>query len=131
MARCDYKGPCVVVAWTQAGLKFGGFTPAGFMSSDDYTATWGAFLICFPDGAQEPTVLRKVASSAASTLSSQLYQQSSCSPETRQQTELGPSRSAAPKRRCLTWRVAGRSGLPLPQLPQWGVDGLVRALLAQ
>ena len=59
MARCDYKGPCVVVAWTQAGLKFGGFTPAGFMSSDDYTATWGAFLFCFEDGAREPIVLPK------------------------------------------------------------------------
>lgn len=96
MARCDYKGPCIVVAWTQAGLKFGGFTPAGFMSSDDYTATWGAFLFCFQDGAREPTVLRKVGSSTVSTLCSQLYPQTSCSSE-------GPAREDASSGASTAW----------------------------
>ncbi|KAK9840547.1 hypothetical protein WJX81_008453 [Elliptochloris bilobata] len=63
--RCDYKGPCVVVARTQAGVVFGGFNPVGWMSADDYTSAWGAFLFSFPDSTGTPAALPKIGSSDA------------------------------------------------------------------
>jgi len=63
--RCDFKGPCVVLARTEGGAVFGGFNPCGFMSTDDYASSWTAFLFCFPGGARTPTVLRKARRSPA------------------------------------------------------------------
>eukprot|EP01082_Thalassiosira_pseudonana_P002611 g3399.t1 g3399 contig12:1998948-1999886(+) len=40
----DGKGSGVVVALTKSGKRFGGFNPLGWMSSDDYGNTNGAFL---------------------------------------------------------------------------------------
>ncbi|CAO2141394.1 unnamed protein product [Urochloa humidicola] len=77
--RCDFKGPCVVIGYTAgAGLKFGGFTPEGYRSTDDYYDTLDAFLFYWPPEASEatdfsssssspapPVVLRKVGGSGA------------------------------------------------------------------
>lgn len=57
------KGPCVVVGTTTGGARFGGFHSEGFKGSDDYYATWKAFLFCWPATAglsDPPIVLKKV-----------------------------------------------------------------------
>ncbi|CAN6381082.1 unnamed protein product [Urochloa humidicola] len=76
--RCDFKGPCVVVGYTTAtgggGLKFGGFSPEGYRSTDDYYDTLDAFLFYWPEtteaaespaAAPPPVVLPKVGGSGA------------------------------------------------------------------
>ncbi|CAO2148496.1 unnamed protein product [Urochloa humidicola] len=75
--RCDFKGPCVVLGYTAgAGLKFGGFNPEGYRSTDDYYDTLDAFLFYWPPEGVEaaesssssspaPVVLRKVGGSGA------------------------------------------------------------------
>ncbi|CAN6381081.1 unnamed protein product [Urochloa humidicola] len=76
--RCDFKGPCVVVGYTAAaagGLKFGGFSPEGYRSTDDYYDTLDAFLFYWPPepdsssspapATTPPVVLPKVGGSGA------------------------------------------------------------------
>ncbi|XP_040384942.1 uncharacterized protein LOC102717195 [Oryza brachyantha] len=72
--RCDFKGPCVVVGSTTAraagaggGLRFGGFSPEGYRSTDDYYDTLDAFLFYWPEAsaAGAPVVLPKVGGSGA------------------------------------------------------------------
>ncbi|CAO2152331.1 unnamed protein product [Urochloa humidicola] len=76
--RCDFKGPCVVIGYTATGgggLKFGGFNPEGYRSTDDYYDTLDAFLFYWPlesDSSSSPApapappvVLRKVGGSGA------------------------------------------------------------------
>lgn len=40
----DGRGSCLVVALSKSGKRFGGFNPAGWMSTDDYTSSNAAFL---------------------------------------------------------------------------------------
>ncbi|EEE51860.1 hypothetical protein OsJ_33388 [Oryza sativa Japonica Group] len=47
--RCDFKGPCVVVGRTGGGVRFGGFSPEGYRSTDDYYDTLDAFLFYWPE----------------------------------------------------------------------------------
>lgn len=70
--RCDFKGPCVVVGRTGGGVRFGGFSPEGYRSTDDYYDTLDAFLFYWPetdtDAAAEEAavvVLPKVGGSGA------------------------------------------------------------------
>lgn len=70
--RCDFKGPCVVVGYTAGGsFRFGGFSPEGYRSTDDYYDTLDAFLFYWPPAAPEdtaaavPVVLPKVGGSGA------------------------------------------------------------------
>ncbi|XP_062183266.1 uncharacterized protein LOC133887353 isoform X2 [Phragmites australis] len=75
--RCDFKGPCVVVGYTasaDAGFKFGGFSPEGYRSTDDYYDTLDAFLFYWPElepasgkatEPPRPVVLPKVGGSGA------------------------------------------------------------------
>ncbi|CAL4981495.1 unnamed protein product [Urochloa decumbens] len=70
--RCDFKGPCVVVGYTATaggGLKFGGFSPEGYRSTDDYYDTLDAFLFYWPEpessSSPAPVVLPKVGGSGA------------------------------------------------------------------
>ncbi|TVU25823.1 hypothetical protein EJB05_28333 [Eragrostis curvula] len=72
--RCDFKGPCVVVGETAAaGFRFGGFSPEGYRSTDDYYDTLDAFLFYWPPAEADaspppsapPVVLPKVGGSGA------------------------------------------------------------------
>ncbi|RLM58699.1 uncharacterized protein C2845_PM18G04490 [Panicum miliaceum] len=70
--RCDFKGPCVVVGRTGGGFRFGGFSPEGYRSTDDYYDTLDAFLFYWPEPAPvaeaaeaPPVVLPKVGGSGA------------------------------------------------------------------
>ncbi|GJN28067.1 hypothetical protein PR202_gb16148 [Eleusine coracana subsp. coracana] len=72
--QCDFKGPCVVVGRTDGGLRFGGFNPEGYRSTDDYYDTLDAFLFYWPEAsaagetetsAAMPVVLPKVGGSGA------------------------------------------------------------------
>ncbi|KAL0303474.1 UNVERIFIED_CONTAM: hypothetical protein Sradi_6215500 [Sesamum radiatum] len=65
--KCDFKGPCVIVGYTNKSLKFGAFNPEGYRSTDDYYDTFDAFLFYWPDDANEngPIVLPKVGGSGA------------------------------------------------------------------
>ena len=78
--KCDFKGPCVVVAETEKGVRLGAFNPEGYRSTDDYYDTFEAFLFYWPnnilsqvDGGDEikeynsidPIVLKKVGGSGA------------------------------------------------------------------
>lgn len=62
--KCDFKGPCVVLATTVDGNRFGGFNPVGWRSTDDYAASFNAFLFFLPAN-QEPVILRKVGGNEA------------------------------------------------------------------
>ncbi|KAI3727883.1 hypothetical protein L6452_16504 [Arctium lappa] len=63
----DFKGPCVIVGYTDNSFKFGGFSPEGFRSTDDYYETFDAFLFYWPDEQKhdDPIVLPKVGGSGA------------------------------------------------------------------
>ncbi|EPS74488.1 hypothetical protein M569_00267 [Genlisea aurea] len=65
--KCDFKGPCVVIGYTDTSLKFGAFSPEGYRSTDDYYDTFDAFLFYWENEAhdQEPIVLPKVGGSGA------------------------------------------------------------------
>ncbi|KAF8781309.1 hypothetical protein HU200_000572 [Digitaria exilis] len=64
--RCDFKGPCVVIGYTSGdGFKFGGFSPEGYRSTDDYYDTLDAFLFYWPEELTPPVVLPKVGGSGA------------------------------------------------------------------
>jgi len=47
---CDGKGPCVIVAETEDGHRFGGFSPEGSSSDGESVDSFKAFLFCWPDG---------------------------------------------------------------------------------
>uniref|UniRef100_A0A0A8YF39 TLDc domain-containing protein n=1 Tax=Arundo donax TaxID=35708 RepID=A0A0A8YF39_ARUDO len=72
--RCDFKGPCVVVGHTAGSFRFGGFSPEGYRSTDDYYDTLDAFLFYWPEpppasgkatDPPPPVVLPKVGGSGA------------------------------------------------------------------
>ncbi|XP_047087848.1 uncharacterized protein LOC124699614 [Lolium rigidum] len=68
--RCDFKGPCVVVGYTAGAgsVRFGGFSPEGYRSTDDYYDSLDAFLFYWPAAADDeagPVVLPKVGGSGA------------------------------------------------------------------
>uniref|UniRef100_A0A0D9XQE7 TLDc domain-containing protein n=1 Tax=Leersia perrieri TaxID=77586 RepID=A0A0D9XQE7_9ORYZ len=64
--RCDFKGPCVIIASTTTALKFGGFSPEGYRSTDDYYDTLDAFLFYWSDFSDDQVViLPKVGGSGA------------------------------------------------------------------
>ncbi|PKU60721.1 uncharacterized protein LOC110105390 [Dendrobium catenatum] len=66
--HCDFKGPCVVMGYTDKNFKFGAFSPEGYRSTDDYYDTFDAFLFYWKedeDGGDEPIVLSKVGGSGA------------------------------------------------------------------
>ena len=48
------QGPCVVVGYTGGGFLFGGFSPEGYRSTDDYYDTLDAFLFYWPDELAAP-----------------------------------------------------------------------------
>ncbi|KAF5190983.1 Tldc domain protein [Thalictrum thalictroides] len=64
----DFKGPCVVIGYTNKSFKFGAFNPEGYRSTDDYYDTFDAFLFYWIDDKQletKPIVLPKVGGSGA------------------------------------------------------------------
>ncbi|EYU39690.1 hypothetical protein ABFS82_06G181600 [Erythranthe guttata] len=66
--KCDFKGPCVIIGYTNKSLKFGAFNPEGYRSTDDYDDTFDAFLFYWPEEAGDetgPIVLPKVGGSGA------------------------------------------------------------------
>ncbi|AAF81351.1 Contains similarity to an unknown protein At2g35330 gi/3608154 from Arabidopsis thaliana BAC T32F12 gb/AC005314. It contains a zinc finger, C3HC4 type (RING finger) domain PF/00097. ESTs gb/AV536704, gb/Z34749 and gb/Z33834 come from this gene [Arabidopsis thaliana] len=64
--RCDFKGPCVIIAYTKdKSFKFGGFSPEGYRSTDDYYDTFDAFLFYWLEDCDDPIVLPKVGGSGA------------------------------------------------------------------
>ncbi|GLJ37553.1 hypothetical protein SUGI_0763210 [Cryptomeria japonica] len=62
---CDFKGPCVIVGYTEEGQRFGGFSPEGYRSTDDYYDSFDAFLFYWPQDSDDPEVLLKVGGSGA------------------------------------------------------------------
>ncbi|KAL8538751.1 hypothetical protein ACS0TY_000673 [Phlomoides rotata] len=64
--KCDFKGPCVIIGYTNKSLKFGAFNPEGYRSTDDYYDSFDAFLFYWSnDHEGQPTVLPKVGGSGA------------------------------------------------------------------
>ncbi|KAF6134192.1 hypothetical protein GIB67_013589 [Kingdonia uniflora] len=63
---CDFKGPCVVIGYTNDSFKFGGFNPKGYRSADDYYETFDAFLFYWRELEEiKPVILPKVGGSGA------------------------------------------------------------------
>ncbi|KAL5791452.1 hypothetical protein ACOSP7_000046 [Xanthoceras sorbifolium] len=63
---CDFKGPCVIIGYTDKSFKFGAFNPEGYRSTDDYYETFDAFLFYWlDDNATDPIILPKVGGSGA------------------------------------------------------------------
>ncbi|CAK9173378.1 unnamed protein product [Ilex paraguariensis] len=66
---CDFKGPCVIIGYTNKSFKFGAFNPEGYRSTDDYYDTFDAFLFYWTDHEkiddEQPIVLPKVGGSGA------------------------------------------------------------------
>lgn len=61
--KCDFKGPCVIVAYTDRSFKFGAFSPEGYRSTDDYYDTFDAFLFYWMN--DQLFILPKVGGSGA------------------------------------------------------------------
>ncbi|XP_042492565.1 uncharacterized protein LOC122072087 [Macadamia integrifolia] len=64
----DFKGPCVVIGYTNKSFKFGAFSPEGYRSTDDYYDTFDAFLFYWNNNGEiddEVVVLPKVGGSGA------------------------------------------------------------------
>ncbi|KAI3494783.1 hypothetical protein L1887_40394 [Cichorium endivia] len=62
----DFKGPCVIIGYTNNSFKFGAFNPEGYRSTDDYYETFDAFLFYWPDEEKnDPIVLPKIGGSGA------------------------------------------------------------------
>ncbi|PWA48821.1 hypothetical protein CTI12_AA485300 [Artemisia annua] len=62
----DFKGPCVIIGYTDNLFKFGAFNPEGYRSTDDYYDSFDAFLFYWSDEEKnEPIVLTKVGGSGA------------------------------------------------------------------
>ncbi|OWM64117.1 hypothetical protein CDL15_Pgr018688 [Punica granatum] len=67
-ACSDFKGPCVIIGYTNRKFKFGAFNPEGYRSTDDYYDTFDAFLFYWAEEGDEragPIVLPKVGGSGA------------------------------------------------------------------
>uniref|UniRef100_A0A1D1XKP6 Interferon-induced protein 44 n=1 Tax=Anthurium amnicola TaxID=1678845 RepID=A0A1D1XKP6_9ARAE len=68
-SNCDFKGPCVIVGYTNKTFKFGGFNPEGYRSTDDYCDTFDAFLFYWDETSEDnngdPIILPKVGGSGA------------------------------------------------------------------
>lgn len=64
---CDFKGPCVIIGYTDKSFKFGAFNPEGYRSTDDYYDTFDAFLFYWEhnETADDPIILPKVGGSGA------------------------------------------------------------------
>ncbi|XP_047167460.1 uncharacterized protein LOC124836354 [Vigna umbellata] len=62
---CDFKGPCVIIGYTNKSFKFGAFNPEGYRSTDDYYDTFDAFLFYWLDNEAKPIILPKVGGSGA------------------------------------------------------------------
>ncbi|PON57075.1 TLDc domain containing protein [Parasponia andersonii] len=66
---CDFKGPCVIIGYTNKSFKFGAFNPEGYRSTDDYYDTFDAFLFYWIDNTKVdddgPIVLPKIGGSGA------------------------------------------------------------------
>uniref|UniRef100_K7MLU1 Aluminum-activated malate transporter family protein n=3 Tax=Glycine subgen. Soja TaxID=1462606 RepID=K7MLU1_SOYBN len=63
---CDFKGPCVIIGYTNKSFKFGAFNPEGYRSTDDYYDTFDAFLFYWIDNeTTKPIMLPKVGGSGA------------------------------------------------------------------
>ncbi|KAA8522070.1 hypothetical protein F0562_012616 [Nyssa sinensis] len=64
---CDFKGPCVIIGYTNKSFKFGAFNPEGYRSTDDYYDTFDAFLFYWTDDeeTEPPIILPKVGGSGA------------------------------------------------------------------
>ncbi|KAM6588557.1 hypothetical protein CsatA_011162 [Cannabis sativa] len=69
---CDFKGPCVIIGYTNKSFKFGAFNPEGYRSTDDYYDSFDAFLFYWMDHITTtnndddgPIVLPKVGGSGA------------------------------------------------------------------
>ncbi|KAL2474463.1 hypothetical protein Adt_35199 [Abeliophyllum distichum] len=64
---CDFKGPCVIIGYTNKSFKFGAFNPEGYRSTDDYYDTFDAFLFYWAqkNDQNEPFVLPKIGGSGA------------------------------------------------------------------
>ncbi|CAI9782284.1 unnamed protein product [Fraxinus pennsylvanica] len=54
---CDFKGPCVIIGYTNKSFKFGAFNPEGYRSTDDYYYTFDAYLFywALENDQNEPT----------------------------------------------------------------------------
>ncbi|KAG0499776.1 hypothetical protein HPP92_004467 [Vanilla planifolia] len=67
--QCDFKGPCVVIGYTEKGFRFGAFNPEGYRSTDDYYDSFDAFLFYWKEDAgddrQAMVVLPKIGGSGA------------------------------------------------------------------
>ncbi|KAK1286123.1 NAC domain-containing protein 74 [Acorus calamus] len=63
--HCDFKGPCVIIGYTDGSFKFGAFSPEGYRSTDDYYDSFDAFLLYWRDGDENPVKLPKVGGSGA------------------------------------------------------------------
>ncbi|CAN6486354.1 unnamed protein product [Victoria cruziana] len=64
--NCDFKGPCVIIGYTNNLFKFGAFNPEGYRSTDDYYDTFDAFLFYWKgEGHTDPIILPKVGGSGA------------------------------------------------------------------
>ncbi|CAI9095420.1 OLC1v1031373C1 [Oldenlandia corymbosa var. corymbosa] len=67
----DFKGPCVIIGYTDEGFKFGAFNPEGYRSTDDYYDSFDAFLFYWTGKedddhqGEEPIKLGKVGGSGA------------------------------------------------------------------
>ncbi|KAI7989124.1 hypothetical protein LOK49_LG13G01785 [Camellia lanceoleosa] len=64
---CDFKGPCVIIGYTNKSFKFGAFNPEGYRSTDDYYDTFDPFLFYWAEDNEnkEPIILPKVGGSGA------------------------------------------------------------------
>ncbi|KAJ8774466.1 hypothetical protein K2173_016912 [Erythroxylum novogranatense] len=62
----DFKGPCVIIGYTDKSFKFGAFNPEGYRSTDDYYDTFDAFLFYWEsDEKTDAIILPKVGGSGA------------------------------------------------------------------
>lgn len=63
---CDFKGPCVIIGYTNKSFKFGAFSPEGYRSTDDYYDSFDPFLFYWADNKKiEPIILPKIGGSGA------------------------------------------------------------------
>uniref|UniRef100_A0A2N9HER6 TLDc domain-containing protein n=1 Tax=Fagus sylvatica TaxID=28930 RepID=A0A2N9HER6_FAGSY len=63
---CDFKGPCVIIGYTNKSFKFGAFSPEGYRSTDDYYDSFDAFLFYWADNVKiDPIILPKIGGSGA------------------------------------------------------------------
>ncbi|XP_050233829.1 uncharacterized protein LOC126682265 [Mercurialis annua] len=61
----DFKGPCVIIGYTNNSFKFGAFNPEGYRSTDDYYDSFDSFLFYWTETDHEIVILPKVGGSGA------------------------------------------------------------------